>query len=397
MVQMKDLVNRHVRSIRISGIRRFFNKVNGYPGAVSLTLGQPDFHTPEHVKEAGKQAINDNHTTYTANAGLLELRRAIAGYVAEKYNLHYDSQTEIITTIGASEAIDLAFRAIIEPGDEVILPGPAYPGYEAPIILAGGRPVYVDTRETAFKLTAKQIAAHLTARTKAVVLPYPSNPTGCVLSEAEVAAIADLLRGQPVFIVSDEIYSELTYGVRHVSIGALPGMKAQSIVINGLSKSHAMTGWRMGYILADRPIAEQLIKVHQYAISCISSITQYAALEALTNGKNDAAPMRRAYRRRLDYVMERLRQMRLDTVRPSGAFYVFPSIAEFGMRSEAFALRLLEEERLAAVPGSAFSAYGEGYLRISYAYSLDELKEGLDRLGRFIGGLRRGNGENKND
>ncbi|WP_100486756.1 aminotransferase A [Sporolactobacillus pectinivorans] len=384
---MEDKVNGRVRSIQISGIRRFFNKVKDYPGAVSLTIGQPDFPTPQHVKDAGKAAIDHNHTAYTANAGLLELRQAIAGYVAEKYDLHYDPETEVITTVGASEAIDLAFRTILEPGDEVILPGPAYPGYAAPIVLAGGKPVYVDTRETDFKMTAQQIAEHLTERTKAVVIPYPSNPTGCVLSADEVAAIAELLRGRSVFVISDEIYSELVYGQKHISIASYPGMKDKTLVINGLSKSHAMTGWRMGYILADRPIADQLIKIHQYGISCITSITQYAAIEALTAGKNDAEPMRREYKKRLDYVIRRLDDMGIDVVRPSGAFYVFPSIRKFGLTSEDFALKLLDQERLAAVPGSAFSSYGEGYLRLSYAYSMDVLKEGLDRLERFVGSL----------
>ncbi|MCQ2009845.1 MAG: aminotransferase A [Sporolactobacillus sp.] len=381
---MENLINRRVRAIQISGIRQFFNKVKDYPGAVSLTIGQPDFATPEHVKEAGKTAIDQNKTTYTANAGLFELRQAISGYVAEKYDLHYDPASEIITTVGASEAIDLAFRTLLEPGDEVILPGPAYPGYAAPITLAGGIPVYIDTRETDFKMTAQQIAEHLTERTKAVILPYPSNPTGCVLSEAEVAAIAEVLKDKSVFVVSDEIYSELTYGQRHTSIATFPGMKEKTLVINGLSKSHAMTGWRMGYILADNPIANELIKVHQYGISCITSITQYAAIEALTVGKDDAEPMRQAYKERLDYVIGRLEAMGFDVVRPAGAFYVFPSIKKFGLSSEDFALQLLDKERLAAVPGSAFSSYGEGYLRLSYAYSMDVLKDGLDRLERFV-------------
>jgi aminotransferase len=385
---MEKLVNRRVRAIQISGIRQFFNKVKDYPGAVSLTIGQPDFATPDHVKDAGKAAIDHNKTTYTANAGLIELRRAISDYVAEKYDQHYELESEIITTVGASEAIDLAFRTLLEDGDEVILPGPAYPGYAAPITLAGGVPVYIDTRETDFKMTAQQIAEHLTEKTKAIVIPYPSNPTGCVLSEAEVAAIAKVLKNKSVFVISDEIYSELTYGQQHVSIATFPGMKEKTLVINGLSKSHAMTGWRMGYLLADKPIADQLIKVHQYGISCITSITQYAAIEALTVGKDDAEPMRQAYKERLDYVISRLEAMGMDVVRPSGAFYVFPSIKKFGLSSEEFALQLLDKERLAAVPGSAFSSYGEGYLRLSYAYSMDLLKDGLDRLERFVASFK---------
>ncbi|RYM02871.1 aminotransferase A [Sporolactobacillus sp. THM7-7] len=386
---MDEKVSTRVREIQISGIRRFFNKVKDYPGAVSLTLGQPDFPTPAHVKEAGKAAIDHNHTTYTANAGLLALRRAIADYVAEKYGLRYDPETEIVTTVGASEAIDLSFRTILEAGDEVILPGPAYPGYAAPIRLAGAVPVYIDTTGSDFKMTAPQIAAHLTERTKAIVLPYPSNPTGCVLAGDEVEAISEVLKNRSVFVVSDEIYSELTYEQKHVSIASFPGMKDKTLVINGLSKSHAMTGWRMGYVLADRPIADQLIKVHQYNVSCIASITQYAAIEALTAGKNDAEPMRRVYSKRLDYVLSRLEKMGIDAVRPSGAFYVFPSIKKFGMASEDFALQLLQREGVAVVPGSAFSSYGEGYLRLSYACSMDVLKDGLDRLERFVESLRK--------
>lgn len=384
MIEVEERLNKQVGKIQISGIRRFFNKVKQYPGAVSLTLGQPDFPTPEHVKEAGKSAIDHNYTTYTENAGLLALRQAIAQFVTEKYDLHYDPESEIITTVGASEAIDIASRTILEPGDEVILPGPSYPGYEAPITLSGAVPVYVDTRDSAFKMTGEAIARHLTDKTKCVILPYPSNPTGCVLTKAEIADIAAILKDKEVFVLSDEIYSELTYGDPHVSIAAFPGMKEKAIVINGLSKSHSMTGWRMGYVLAHAPIAGQMLKVHQYNVSCISSITQHAAIEALTKGKNDPEVMRKAYKKRLDYVLERLEAMGIDAVRPSGAFYVFPSIKKFGLSSEDFALQLLQDAGLAAVPGSAFSIYGEGYLRLSYAYSLETLKEGLDRLETFV-------------
>lgn len=388
MIEVEERLNKQVKKIQISGIRRFFNKVKEYPGAVSLTLGQPDFPTPEHVKAAGKSAIDHNYTTYTENAGLLTLRQAIAQFVGEKYDLHYDPESEIITTVGASEAIDIACRTILEPGDEVILPGPSYPGYEAPITLCGAVPVYVDTRDSAFKITGEAISHHLTDKTKCVILPYPSNPTGSVLTKAELADIAGVLKDKDVFVLSDEIYSELTYGAPHVSIAAFPGMKEKTLVINGLSKSHSMTGWRMGYILSDAPISKQLIKVHQYNVSCISSITQHAAIEALTKGKNDPEVMREAYKKRLDYCVGRLKAMDIDVVRPSGAFYVFPSIKKFGLRSEDFALQLLADAGLAAVPGSAFSIYGEGYLRLSYAYSLETLKEGLDRLEGFIRGRR---------
>ncbi|MFT8364140.1 MAG: aminotransferase class I/II-fold pyridoxal phosphate-dependent enzyme [Sporolactobacillus sp.] len=381
---MREKVNHFVREITISGIRRFSEKVKTYPDAISLTIGQPDFHTPDHVKEAAKAAIDRNHTAYTSTPGTLDVRQAISEYAADKYALHYDAETEVLTTIGASEALDLSFRTLLEKGDEVIVPGPAYPGYPAPIHLAGGVPVYCDTRHTAFKMTVDQIKEKLNERTKAIVIPSPANPTGAVMTESELRAIADFLKDKAIFVISDEIYSELTYGVKHVSIATFPGMREKTIVINGLSKSHAMTGWRFGYILADAPLIAELVKIHQYSTACISSITQDAAIEALRNGREDALPMREAYKRRLDYVIDRLDAMGLETIRPNGAFYVFLSIARFGKTSEEFALDLLDKARVALVPGTAFSDYGEGYLRLSYAYSIDELKEALDRLERYV-------------
>ncbi|CAM3221705.1 aminotransferase class I/II-fold pyridoxal phosphate-dependent enzyme [Sporolactobacillus spathodeae] len=384
---MREKVNSSVRAISISGIRRFSERVKEYPDAISLTIGQPDFQTPEHVKEAAKTAIDHNHTAYTSTPGTLEVRQAIAAYAAEKYKLHYDPATEVLTTIGASEALDLSFRTLLEAGDEVIIPGPVYPGYPAPIQLAGGVSVYCDTRDSQFKMTVEQIKDKLTDRTKAIVIPSPANPTGAVMREEELRRIAEFLKDKDIFVISDEIYSELTYGVKHVSIATFPGMREKTLVINGLSKSHAMTGWRFGYILSDAPLISELVKIHQYSTACISSITQDAAIEALINGKDDAVPMRQEYERRLDYVIGRLNEMGLDTVRPDGAFYVFPSIAKFGQTSEAFALDLLDKERVALVPGTAFSEYGEGYLRLTYAYSMEELKEGLDRLARYVDSL----------
>ncbi|WLD95291.1 aminotransferase A [Alkalihalobacillus sp. AL-G] len=381
---MEQYLNPRVKEIQISGIRQFFNRVANYPDAISLTLGLPDFPTPDHVKSAAKTAIDDNFTTYTHNAGFIELRRAISSFVQKKYNLQYVAESEIIATTGASEAIDISLRTILTEGDEVILPGPVYPGYEPVIRLCGATPVHVDTRSTDFKLTAKLIEQHLTSKTKCVILPYPSNPTGVSLSQEDLTDIAALLMDKNVFILSDEIYSELTYGEPHKSIATFEKMKEKTIVINGLSKSHSMTGWRIGFVCADQSIAQHMLKVHQYNVTCVSSITQRAALEALTNGINDAAPMRDTYKERLHYAYDRLQRMGLETSEPTGAFYLFPSIKQYEMDSWGFATALLDEERLAVVPGIAFSSYGDDYIRISYAYKMDQLKEGLDRLERFI-------------
>lgn len=383
-IDLKNLINHRVQSIQVSGIRRFSNLASQYPDAVSLTIGQPDFPTPNHVKEAGIAAIRANHTTYTPNAGLLALREAASAFVQEKYDLNYNPVDEVLVTNGASEAIDTALRTILSEGDEVLLPGPVYPGYEPIIRLCGATPVHVDTRNSGFRMTADLVLQHLTPKTRCVILPYPSNPTGALLSSEELVEMADVLRDKPIFILSDEIYSELVYDGRHSSIANVQGMREQTIVINGLSKSHSMTGWRMGFSFAPAYITSQMVKVHQYNTSCASSISQYAAIEALTNGKNDAAVMRDAYQERRDYVFHRLQQMGLEVVKPQGAFYFFPSIAKFGLPSFEFAARLLEEERLALVPGSAFSDLGEGHVRLSYAYSLDVLKEGLDCLERFV-------------
>ncbi|BAU29551.1 aminotransferase [Aneurinibacillus soli] len=385
---MKHLLNPRVRDIRISGIRTFFNRVAQYPDAVSLTIGQPDFATPDHIKEAGKRAIDENRTTYTPNAGLLALREAASAFMEEKYGLTYDPATEVITTNGASEAIDIVLRTILTEGCEVILPAPVYPGYEPIIRLCGATPVYVDTTDSDFKMTADKIAQKLTVNTRCVILPYPSNPTGCTLDEQALTEIAELLADQDVFVLSDEIYSELIYEGTHRSLASYPALHEKTIVINGLSKSHSMTGWRIGFTFAPAYISEQMLKVHQYNATCASSISQYAALDALTEGRNDADIMKEEYDKRRRYVCERLTQMGLAPVVPTAAFYVFPSIQEFGLPSFEFASRLLEEKRVAAVPGDAFSTYGEGYIRISYAYALEVLEEGLNRLEAFVNELR---------
>ncbi|MEK5549882.1 MULTISPECIES: aminotransferase A [Paenibacillus] len=387
---MEHLLNDQVKNIQISGIRKIANKVAALPGTLSLTIGQPDFPTPAHIMEAAHRAIDEGRTTYTPNPGLPELREAAAAFVARKYGLNYRGQDEVIVTNGASEALDITLRTILSPGDEVILPVPIYPGYEPLIRLSGGIPVFADTRSSGFKLTAEVLEPYLTERTKAVILGYPSNPTGRVMSREELEAVADLLKERDLFIISDEIYSELIYDTPHVSIAALPGMRERTIVINGLSKSHSMTGWRIGFTLAPAEITQHMVKVHQYNVTCASSISQYAALEALTVGVDDALPMREEYRRRRDYVHGRLTDMGIPLEKPEGAFYLFPSIAHFGLSSMGFTLKLLEEHGVAVVPGDAFSSYGEGYVRLSYAYGQDVLEQGLDKIEKFVRGMVRG-------
>ncbi|WP_261305791.1 aminotransferase A [Paenibacillus andongensis] len=384
---MEYLINPQVKDIQISGIRKISNLVSTIPGALTLTIGQPDFPTPRHIIEAGQRALDKNKTVYTQNPGLLELREAVSSFVLIKYGQQYRAADEIIVTAGASQAVDITLRTILTPGAEVIIPAPIYPGYEPLIRLAGGVPVYVDTRPNGLKLTAELLEPYLTANTRCVILCYPSNPTGQVLTEQELTDLAQLLEDRELFILSDEIYSELVYGVQHHSIATIGKLREKTIVINGLSKSHAMTGWRVGFTLAPAYITEHIVKVHQYNVTCASSVSQYAALEALTVGVDDALPMRNAYEVRRDYVYDRLVAMGFELEKPNGAFYLFPSISKFGLTSQEFTLRLLHEEHVAVVPGDAFTSYGEGYIRISYAYSQEVLEESLDRLERFISKL----------
>lgn len=384
MIKLEHLINNQVREIQISGIRKFYNLLANYKDAISLTLGQPDFCTPEHIKTAAKTAIDKNRTSYTPNAGLAELREAASQYFKNKYFLSYDPSNEIIVTNGASEGIDIALRTILEKDCDVILPGPVYPGYEPIIRLCGANPIYVDTTNTGFKLNATMLREKITDKTRCIILPYPSNPTGCVLNDEDLDEIAKLLFDKDMFILSDEIYSELNYNSNHLSIANYPGMRDKTIVINGLSKSHSMTGWRIGFTLAPDYITKNMLKVHQYNATCACSISQYAALEALTNGTDDSKPMKEEYMLRRDYIYKRLLDMELDVVKPEGAFYIFPSIKQFNMKSFDFAFKLLDEARVAVVPGDAFSNYGEGYIRLSYAYSMDVLKEALDRMEGFV-------------
>ncbi|MFX3624077.1 MAG: aminotransferase A [Ectobacillus sp.] len=385
---MEHLLNPRVKDIQISGIRQFFNMIQEYDNLVSLTIGQPDFPTPSLVKEAGKRAITENITSYTHNAGLLELREAACSFVKERYGQVYNPKDEVIVTTGASEAIDVAFRTILEEGTEVIIPSPVYPGYEPIIRLCGAKPVFIDVRKTGFRLTAAALKAAITDRTRCIVLPYPSNPTGMTLTQEEIESIAAVLEDKDIFVISDEIYSELVYEGTHASISNIPSMHKKTIVINGLSKSHSMTGWRIGFLFAPSYITKEMLKVHQYNVTCAASISQYAGVEALTAAKDAPRMMRHQYKKRRDYVYHRLTSMGLHVEKPKGAFYLFPYIGNFGMSSFDFALKLVKEAGLAVVPGDAFSTYGEGYIRLSYAYSLDALKEGCDRLERFLMSLQ---------
>ncbi|MBT2695317.1 aminotransferase A [Bacillus sp. ISL-55] len=379
---MEHLINNRVKNIEISGIRKFFNMVADVKDMVSLTIGQPDFPTPGHVKEAGKKAIDDNITTYTHNAGLIQLREAAADFYRKKYNVDYSAEHEAIITAGASEAIDITFRTILEEGCEVIIPGPVYPGYEPIIKLCGAIPVYADIRNTQFRMTAELIDSLITDKTRCIVLPYPSNPTGVSLNEEELKEIAQLLKDREIFVLADEIYSELVYEQQHVSIAQF--MKEKTIVINGLSKSHSMTGWRIGMLFAPEYLAKHILKVHQYNVTCATSISQMAALEALTAGVDDALPMKQEYASRRDYVFNRLQSMGLNVIKPDGAFYFFVKIPASNISSFDFCMELVNEAKLAVVPGSAFSELGEGYFRLSYAYSMDTLKEGLHRLESYL-------------
>jgi aminotransferase len=382
MIVVEHLINKRVKEIEISGIRKFFNMVADIKDMVQLTIGQPDFPTPDHVKEAGKKAIDNNITTYTHNAGLLQLREAAANFYQKKYSIDYSAEHETIITAGASEAIDITFRTILEEGCEVILPAPVYVGYEPIIKLCGAIPVYADIRNTQFRMTADLIESLITDKTRCIVLPYPSNPTGVSLNETELKEIATLIKDKDIFILADEIYSELVYEQKHVSIAQF--IKEKTIVINGLSKSHSMTGWRIGMLFAPEYLAKHILKVHQYNVTCATSISQMAALEALTSGINDAEPMKKEYALRRDYVYNRLTSMNLDVIKPEGAFYFFVKIPAENISSFDYCMELVDKAKLAVVPGSAFSELGEGYFRLSYAYSMDTLKEGLDRLENFL-------------
>jgi aminotransferase len=379
------LLSKTVIGIKPSGIRKFFDLLNGRDDIISLTVGQPDFATPWHVRETGIISLERGYTYYTSNAGTVPLRNEISSYMKRRFGLTYDPLKEITVTVGGSEAIDLAIRAVTEPGDEVLIPEPSFVCYEPITRLCGGVPVPIKTLpENDFKLTAEQVEAAITPRTKLLVLPYPNNPTGAVLTKEELLPICKALEDTDIAVLSDEIYSELTYGQRHTSIASLPGMKERTILVNGFSKAYAMTGWRLGFVCAPEQITKQMLKIHQYAIMCAPTTSQLAAVEALKNGDGDIEMMRAEYDRRRKYIVEELNRIGLPCFEPKGAFYVFPDISKFGMTSDEFCEKLLDEGKVAIVPGSAFGAGGEGFARISYAYSVKHIAAALERIEAFV-------------
>lgn len=383
-----ELLAPAAKAMRPSGIRKFFDLAADMPHCISLGVGEPDFKTPWSVRDAGIRSLELGRTKYTANSGLKELRGEICNYLQRRFDLHYKEEN-ILVTVGGSEAIDLTIRAVVQPGDEVIIPEPCFVCYYPITTLTGGVPVPLPLKaENGFKLTAQELEAAITPRTKLIIFPFPCNPTGAVMRREDLEPIAALLRDKDIIVLSDEIYAELTYGgERHVSIASLPGMKERTVVVNGFSKAYAMTGWRLGYACGPEPIIKVMTKIHQSAIMCAPTTSQYAAVEALRNGDRDVEEMREAYDQRRRFLVKALRDMGLDCYEPQGAFYVFPCIKKFGMSSDTFALRLLEQEKVAVVPGTAFGDCGEGYLRISYAYSLQDLKRALERMGRFVASL----------
>lgn len=386
---MRDPLNKTIVTIQPSGIRKFFDIVSDMRDAISLGVGEPDFDTPWHIRDEGIYSLEKGKTHYTSNAGLRELKVEIDRYLNRRYGLSYDPDNEILVTVGGSEAIDIAMRSMLDPGDEVLIPQPSYVSYLPCAVLAGGVPVVIELKaENEFRLTAEELEAAITPKTKLLVLPFPNNPTGAVMEKEDLEKIAEVIIRHDLFVLSDEIYSELTYLDHHVSIASLPGMRERTLVINGFSKSYAMTGWRLGYVCGPEIIIGQMLKIHQYAIMCAPTTSQFAAVEALRNGDEDVAAMREEYNGRRRYLIHRFKEMGLSCFEPFGAFYVFPCIREFGMTSEQFATELLNAQKLAVVPGTAFGACGEGFLRISYAYSLDNLKKAMDRMEIFINGLR---------
>ncbi len=390
---MRNPLSDKIVSIPPSGIRKFFDIVSEMPDAISLGVGEPDFDTPWHIREEGIYSLEKGRTFYTSNSGLKELREEIVRYLERRIHVSYDSLREVLITVGGSEGIDAAFRAMLNPGDEVLIPQPSYVSYEPCAVLADGVPVIIELKEeNEFRLTKEELLAAITDKTKILVLPFPNNPTGAIMEKEDLEAIAEVCIEKDIFVLSDEIYSELSYKGDHVSIASLPGMRERTILINGFSKAYAMTGWRLGYACGPADIIAQMTKIHQYAINhvcaCAPTTSQYAAVEALRNGDEDVAMMRESYDQRRRFLMNAFQEMGLSCFEPYGAFYTFPSIKEFGMSSDEFATRFLEEEKVAVVPGTAFGACGEGFLRISYAYSLEQLKEALGRLSHFVARLR---------
>ena len=382
---MRNPLSETIVQIEPSGIRKFFDIVSEMKDAISLGVGEPDFDTPWHIREEGIYSLEKGRTFYTSNAGLKELKQEICRYLYRRFDVSYNPDSEVMVTVGGSEAIDIALRAMCDPGDEVLIPQPSYVSYVPCTMLAGGKPVVIELEEKDnFKLTPEKLLEKITDKTKILVMPFPNNPTGAIMTKEDLAPIVDIIIEKDLFVISDEIYSELTYGTDHVTIAAFPGMKDRTILINGFSKSYAMTGWRLGYAAAPHRILEQMLKIHQFAIMCAPTTSQYAAVSALRDGDNDVQMMREAYDQRRRFVLHAFKEMGLDCFEPEGAFYAFPSIKRFGMTSDEFATRFLREEKVAVVPGTAFGASGEGFLRVSYAYSLKNLKEALSRMANFV-------------
>ena len=386
---MRDPLSKTIKTIEPSGIRKFFDIVSEMEDAISLGVGEPEFDTPWHIRDEGIYSLEKGRTFYTSNAGLKELKIEISKYLDRKYGMKYNYNNEIMVTVGGSEGIDMALRAMLDPGDEVIIPQPSYVSYEPCTVLAGGKPVIVELKEeNEFRLTAEELEEAITPKSKILIMPFPNNPTGAVMELNDIEAIAKVVKEHDLYVITDEIYSELTYLEKHVSIASLPGMKERCVLINGFSKAYAMTGWRLGYACAPKEILSQMLKIHQFAIMCAPTTSQYAAVEAMKNGDADVVQMRDQYNERRRYLLHRLKNMGLKCFEPFGAFYIFPSIKEFGMTSDEFATELLNSKKVAVVPGTAFGKSGEGFVRISYAYSIDDLKTALGRIEEFVNELR---------
>lgn len=386
---MRNPLSKTITTIEPSGIRKFFDIVSEMDDAISLGVGEPDFDTPWHIRDEGIYSLEKGRTFYTSNAGLKELKIEISKYLDRRFGLSYDYNKEMLVTVGGSEAIDIAMRAMLDPQDEVLIPQPSYVSYVPCCVLANGTPVPIELKaENEFRLTAEELEAAITPKTKLLVMPFPNNPTGAVMEKKDLEAVAEVVKKHDLFVLSDEIYAELTYLDNHVSIASIPGMRERTIVINGFSKSHAMTGWRLGYACGPEVIIKQMLKIHQFAIMCAPTTSQYAAVEALRNGDEDVAMMREEYNGRRRYVLERFKEMGLSCFESFGAFYAFPCIKDLGMTSDEFATKLLQTKKVAVVPGTAFGACGEGFLRISYAYSLDDLRIALDRVAEFVTEIR---------
>jgi aminotransferase len=384
----EKILSGKVQRLRPSGIRKFFDMLADMPDAIALSIGEPDFQTPWHIRDAGVYSMEKGWTKYTSNAGLMTLRQELSRYLLRRFNLSYDASTELLITVGGSEAIDLSIRAFVNPGDEVIIVSPSFVCYEPLTLMAGGAPVLVTTKtENEFRLTAEELRAAITPKTKMLILPYPCNPTGAVMRRQDLEAIADVLRGTDIMVLSDEIYAELTYGGKHVSPANIEGMRERTIVVNGFSKSYSMTGWRLGYAAAPAPVVTQLTKLHQFALMCAPTASQYAAVEAVKEGDKDIEHMRSEYDRRRKLLLNGLRELGIDCFEAKGAFYLFPAIAKFGLSSDEFCERFLMQEKVAVISGSAFGSGGEGYVRMCYAASDENIKEALVRLQRFISSL----------